>query len=84
MGEEEEKYDIRSEVNALNLSWGLTGGAEYNIGENSTLVFGVGFQVGFTDVTDDNGMVSDPDDFGHKEDSKGLFRNITLKLGIMF
>ncbi len=84
IGDEDEKYDIRQEVNGLNLCWGLTGGAEYNIGENSTLVFGAGFQIGFTDVTDDNGTVFDPDRGNRDENSKGLFRSIVLKLGVMF
>jgi len=83
-GEEEEKYDIRKEVNGLNLAWGITAGAEYNLGESSTLVFGLGFQIGFTDVTDDNGLVFDPDRGNRKENSKGTSRNIVLKLGVMF
>lgn len=83
-GEEDEKYDIRKEVNGINATWGLTGGAEYNLGENSTLVFGAGFQIGFTDLTDDNGTVFDPDKGNRDEDSKGLFRSIVLKLGVMF
>lgn len=84
VGEEDEKYDIAKEVNFLNLTWGLTAGAEYNIGDNSTLVFGAGFQIGFTDITDDNGTVFNPEKGDLKEDSKGLYRNIVLKLGIMF
>lgn len=84
VGDEDEKFDIRQEVNGLNVSWGLTGGAEYNLGENSTLVFGAGFQIGFTDFTDDNGTVFDPDKGNRDENSKGLFRSIILKLGVMF
>ena len=84
VGAEDEKYDIRPEVNGINLCWGLTGGAEYNIGENSSLVFGLGFQMGFTNLTDDNGTVFDPEKGNRKENSKGLFRSIVLKLGVMF
>lgn len=79
----EDKYDIRKEVNGLNMSWGLDFGSEYGISESTNLVFGVGFQNGFTDVTDDNGKeftasgVSDADE-------KTSAKNITVRLGIIF
>lgn len=85
-GEDEEKYNIQKEVNALNLSWGLRGGIEYTISENTSLVGGIGFQVGFTDATDDNGTEFDSSTPSgeRREDSKGTVRAIVLRLGVMF
>lgn len=85
IGDTAEKINIRKEVNGLNLSWGLGGGAEYSISENTSLVGGLGFQIGFADVTDDNGVVIDTNQGVEREEkSKGTVSAITLKLGIMF
>ncbi len=84
----EEKFNIRREVNAINLSWGLDGGIEYTLSESTSLVAGLGIQVGFTDVTDDNGTVFDTrrgwPDRNPEEDSKGKVNAFILRLGIMF
>ncbi len=82
-GENEEKFDISKEVNSLYMSWGVGGGIEYSISENTSLMAGLGFQIGFTDVSDDNGTVFDPRG-NRKEDSKGIINAITLRLGILF
>lgn len=79
-----EKYNIRKEVNSLNLSWGISAGVEYGISDNTSLVAGLGFQVGFTDVTDDKGQVFDPERGTVREKSKGTNNSITIRLGIMF
>ncbi|GJM32182.1 MAG: hypothetical protein DHS20C18_11830 [Saprospiraceae bacterium] len=84
-GEDEEKYNIRKEVNLLNLSWGINAGIEYTVSENTSLIGGIGFQVGFTDATDDSGTEFYPlptDD--RREDSKGTVGAIVLRLGVMF
>lgn len=82
-GENEEKYSIRKEINGLNLTWGVGAGLEYSLSENTSLVGGLGFQIGFSDVTDNNGTVFDPRG-NHKEDSKGVTRAIVIRLGVMF
>ena len=85
IGEVDDKINIRQEVNNLNLSWGITAGIEYELSETNSLIGGVGFQTGFTDVTDDNGTVfrpGDPD--GNREDSKGTITNIIVRIGILF
>lgn len=83
----DEKYNIRKEVNGLNMSWGLGGGIEYTISENTSLIGGLAFQKGFADVTDDRrGQYYDAKD-GNKlksEKSKGTINAITIRLGIMF
>jgi hypothetical protein len=85
VGEEAQKLDIRREVNGLNLAWGITGGAETAISSNISLITGVGFQIGFTDVTDDKGgVIFDPNRGNQKETSKGAISALTLKIGLMF
>lgn len=81
--ENEEKLNIRKEVNGLGLSWGIGAGAEYNFAGNSSLLFGIEFQSGFTDVTDDNGTVFDPDG-NHKADEKTTQKMLTIRIGVLF
>lgn len=83
----DEKYNIRKEVNGINLSWGLGGGLEYTISSSTSLVGGLYFQNGFADVTDDKrGQYYDMNDNNllKAEKSKGVVRSITFHLGIMF
>ncbi|MEN0004833.1 MAG: porin family protein [Bacteroidota bacterium] len=81
----EEQFNIRDEVNLLNMSWGIGGGVEYSISENTRLIGGLALHFGFLDVTDDNGQVNDPDRPDPvEEDSKGITRSLTIRIGIMF
>ncbi len=82
----EEKFDIRREVNALNLAWGITGGFEYSVSQSMGLIGGLGFQTGFTDVTTDNaGNVEfDPQRGNRRDDSKATVHSIIIKLGVIF
>lgn len=84
VGEEAEKINIKREVNALNLSWGINGGFEYSISETTALIAGLGFQVGFVDITGDRGTVFDPSRGNRDENSRGLTRSINFKLGLLF
>ena len=86
VGEQDEKINIRQEVNALNLSVGIGAGIEYQLSGNMSLVGGVGFLSGFTDATDDNGtVINDPNKpDGGREDSKGSVNNIIIKIGVLF
>lgn len=84
VGDDAEKINIRKEVNGLNLAWGLGAGIEYSLSESTSLVGGLAFQVGFTDATDDNGIVFDDNRGNRKEDSKGKVNAITLRIGVMF
>ena len=83
IGDDLEQLNIKEEVNSLNLSWGIGGGVEYSISENTALVGGLALQVGFTDATDDNGIIL-IDGEERQEDSKGTANMIILRLGIMF
>lgn len=71
----EDKIDIKKEVNPLALSWGLCGGVEYSISDGTALIAGLGYQRVFTDVTKDY----DPND-----NAKGVINNFVLRLGVMF
>ncbi|WP_020537004.1 porin family protein [Lewinella cohaerens] len=80
----EEDFDIKSAVNLLNLSWGIGGGVEYTISSNTAIIGGIAFQSGFTDVTKDKNTLLVSNGRESKEDSKGKFNSIILRLGIMF
>ncbi len=84
VGSDVEKINIRKEVNGLNLSWGIGAGVEYSLSESTSLVGGLGFQLGFTDVTDNNGIVFDDRRGNRREDSKGKVNGIIIRLGVMF
>lgn len=82
--------DIRKDVSFATVSWGLGGGIEYSIGENTTLIGGIFYQATFTDVTDNSGLLYLYDDdmdiieeLGN-EDSKGTIGSLTIRLGVMF
>lgn len=83
---QDEKINIRREVNGINLSWGIGAGLEFQLSGNMSMVGGLGFQSGFTDITDDNGrVINDPrNPDGRRENSKGTVNNIVVKLGLMF
>jgi hypothetical protein len=86
IGNDIEKINNRSEVNPLNMAWGLGGGIEYSISENTALVGGLAFQVGFVDVTRDGARVRNPTtgELTDRENSSGRVHNVTFKLALMF
>ncbi|MCP3933486.1 MAG: PorT family protein [Bacteroidetes bacterium] len=80
-----EKLNIKKDVNGLNASWGIGGGVEYSISDETALIGGIFFHKGFFDVTDDGGTYDNPNIGGNvKEDSKGTISSITLRIGILF
>ncbi|WP_116127274.1 porin family protein [Lewinella sp. IMCC34183] len=81
----DENFKISSEVNALNLSWGLGGGIEYAISTSSSLIGGLAFQSGIFDLTSDGDTQLLRQGRGPAEDnSKGRVNSLTIMLGIMF
>jgi opacity protein-like surface antigen len=79
-----EKENIKDDVNLFNLSWGLGGGVEFSLNESTSLIAGLFYQNGFTDITNDsankyNGLSDTP-----RENSKGTIGSITLRIGVMF
>lgn len=85
-GLDQESINIGKEVNFMNLSWGIGGGLEYIIANNTAIVGGLYYQRGFTDVTSDNGTLYDSDGKSNprKENSKGVLSSLTLRVGVMF
>ena len=84
--DEDETFDIGSEVNALNLSWGIGGGIEYSISTQTSLIGGLGFQSGFLDLTTDNDTQirrTGRTDI-REDDSKGRQRSLVIMLGVLF
>ncbi|MEL6866710.1 MAG: outer membrane beta-barrel protein, partial [Bacteroidota bacterium] len=80
-GVDTEKEDIQQDVRAFNMSWGIGGGIEYTISDNTSLVGGLFYQQGFLDVTKDKNAVKSD---GSAENSRGLLRNITVRIGVLF
>jgi opacity protein-like surface antigen len=80
-----EDENIRKDVNGLSLSWGVGAGIEYELASNATVVAGLYFQQQFTDMTDDGGAVFDSrGNTWKKENSKGSFNALSLRLGFFF
>jgi len=77
----EQEGNIKSDVNLLNLSWGLGGGAEYTINENTSVMAGIYYHQGFLDVTDDKNALKNN---GEAEDSKATIRGLTIRIGVLF
>jgi hypothetical protein len=85
LGAEVEKINIRKEVNPINLSWGITGGIERSLSENTALVLGAGFQIGFADLTRNKGQTFDPNRAEPvRENSKGKVSGIIIRIGVLF
>lgn len=79
-----EDIDIKKDVAFLNLSLGIGGGVEYSIGENLSLIGGLAFQSGFTDVSGDDGKQRGMGNEPPKEDSKAKINSLTIRIGVMF
>lgn len=75
-----EDENINSEVNILDISYGLGAGTEYTVSENISLLIALQYKQGFLDVTKDHGVRRD----GSFEDSKGTIGQFALKIGLLF
>ncbi len=84
---EQEKIPIKGEVAGAMLSWGIGAGGEYIISNNTAIVVGLYYQNGFTDITKDGSSVMfDPTLSGgvREDNSRGIIKGLTLRLGVMF
>jgi hypothetical protein len=84
IGSDAEKINIKKEVNGIGLLWGMNGGLEYSLAETTSLVAGLGFQSGFTDLTKDKGTIIDPSKGPVRDRSKATGNAIVLKIGVIF
>lgn len=80
----EEKFNISSAVNLFNLSWGLSGGIEYGVSDNTALVAGFGFQSGFADISKNKGTQIIDAGRSKEDTSKAKITSFILRLGVMF
>jgi hypothetical protein len=85
---DQEKIPIKGEVAGAMLSWGIGAGGEYVIANNTAVVVGLYFQNGFTDVTKDGSSTmydaTVTPNIQRVDNSKGVIKSITLRLGVMF
>lgn len=72
--------NVFSDIFFFNMSWGLGGGLEYSLSTETSFIGGVYYQQSFIDLTRDRGMKND----GTREDSKGAFGLVSLRLGVLF
>lgn len=79
-----EDIDIKKDVGFINLSLGIGAGVEYSIGENLSLVGGLAFQSGFTDVSNDDAVQKAAGQAPVAEDSKAKINSLTIRIGVMF
>lgn len=79
-----EDIDIKKDVSFLNLSLGIGAGVEYSIGENLSLIGGLAFQSGFTDISNNDGQQKAAGQEPVSEDSKAKINSLTIRIGVMF
>jgi len=79
-----EDLNIKNEINAIALSWGFGGGAEYSLSQTTSIVAGIFYQKYFTDVTDDNGTTQHNTLGFIPNNEKTTISNLTLRLGVIF
>jgi len=79
-----EGIDIKKDVSFFNLSLGIGAGVEYSLGENLSLIGGLSYQGGLTDISVDDGQQKELGQEPVSEDSKAKLNSITVRIGIMF
>lgn len=80
----EEDLDIKKEVAPLAISWGIGIGGEYSVSTATAIIAGLYYQRIFTDVTQDNGNIFNPDRGTEKNDIKAIGNSLTIRLGVRF
>lgn len=66
--------NIKKDIALLSLNWGLGGGIEYSLNSSTSIVGGLYYQAGFTDVTTDDGA----------DKSKAVNHRLVFRVGILF
>lgn len=79
--EEKENVDINEQINLIRMALIVGLGAEYNLSGNTSLVMGVTFNNGFTNIFNDKKM-SFRNDTG--DDARAVNNYFTLNLGVLF
>ncbi|MEM6831499.1 MAG: porin family protein [Bacteroidota bacterium] len=81
-GIDTDKENIGPDVNAINVSWGIGGGVEYILTENTSLIGALSFQSGFVDVTQTG--TQNAANGEQPENSKVTINALNIKIGVMF
>jgi len=85
IGNDAENIDIGPDVAAFNLAWGIGAGVEYSLSENTALVGGLAFQLGFTDMNRDDGTFIDENTGQRREEDSNTQNNsLTITIGVLF
>ncbi len=71
-------YKVNKDTWPIGIAWGLGGGAEYSVTENTSIVAGVFFQSGILGTYNPNVGISDIDD------SKTIINGVTIRIGVLF
>lgn len=83
-GGDVEKVNIGKDIRFFNLSWGFGGGVEYEVGSKTSLVGGLYYQQGFTDIIKNDGTYVDGNGNDQDENSKVTLGTFIIRLGVMF
>ncbi len=75
-----ESEKINKEIPFLRMFWSVALGAEYELGGNTYLVGGLGYQSNFGDILKGGGDLAD----GGKDRSSAKIHSLVLKLGVKF
>lgn|GEM_PF-361680 len=83
---DQEKIPIYTEVNTFDFSFGIGAGAEFIVTNNTAFIFGLYYQSGLIDVTENNsGYILNPDLTGKRLESSNTSNNsLSIRLGVMF
>ncbi|HKK89104.1 MAG TPA: outer membrane beta-barrel protein [Saprospiraceae bacterium] len=83
-----EDENVIKDVSTIFLNWGVGAGMEYELSAGTSLVLGLYYMSSLSDMTTDDAIVNIPLDSGEvveePEESKGILRNISLRVGVKF
>jgi hypothetical protein len=83
-----EDENIIKDVRSLFVNWGVGGGIEYEVNNDTYLVAGLYYMSSLSDMTTDDARktveLSSGEVLTESEDSKGILRQISLRVGILF
>jgi len=87
---DQDKIDITPDVNWFSMAWGLGGGIEYLIANNTTLIAGIYYQQGFINVQSSGNTLFVPSTttpittVAKADNSSSTVNAITIRLGVLF
>ena len=75
-----ENENIKDEIPFFRFKWGVSIGAEYQVGGNTYIVGGLGYQSNLGDILKGGGTKTD----GSRDNSTARIHSIVFQLGVMF